>query len=652
MYSATKRSDGLYDIFQNGNRIGTGSASGLATYGLSPTNLGSAPTPQAKTYIPPAPAGATWVFGPNGQKDTATPAEVSSYLSHGWTTTLPTGYVIGTPPAGTSQTSAPSAAGTGSTGPSSGPSSGSSPSTGSHYGYDPSQPSTSREQEAFVQNRYIGTVAGTENIIGDAFLENLLKDSSLMAFYIHAIAYGGYKGEDVLRDMKRRELVEQGNTAAKTLKIIDPEMTKTQYALTDAGKAAASSTVIPNVNIGKFADSKILSYGLDMPDELFETLVPLLNPKSQEFKDAVAQVKSLYFDMVSNQLQAETEQEKAVADYNYKEFKRQMQESYGILLSDDATKAWAQIESLENTYNKSGISGSGMEAESIDETLRATRKMDQRARLEKLTKEEAQKAAYYTSSATAEEIAALTPEERAKWGLSPSADVLARYDINTLRSLYPNETEERLLQFRNAVLDEHGNYRSTLYSKYYSDVLKNKTEQKTSAETEVTENALADESRAYANVDDSRPFSTGTSGLPEPDPADSGSKTPDPVQSPAQPATPTTPYQPPANPTLNTIEADLQKARDAAANISAGISGLTGSTTTAPKTPAPVTAPTTPTTVPKTYNTLYDYYTGTSGSYNTWNSAQRLGDAAKAGITNYTGTADQNTQLLKYLTSR
>lgn len=519
MYSATKRSDGLYDIFQNGTRIGTGSSSVLATYGLSPSSLGNAPTttaaPSVATYIVPAVSpGQTVVYGPNGQTQVAASDMVDTALSSlnrysggGWSVSPPAEAVVR--PASNPSTGST----TGSTSPGSTPA-GYSPSTGSHYGYDPAIPSSTREQTALTEERYIGTVAGLENIVGKTFLDNLLKDSSLIAFYVHAIAYGGYRGEDILKDMKRLELASQGNTEAKNLKIIDPEKPRAEYIASDAGKAALAkaSTIIPNVNIGKFADSQILSYGLDIPPELFQTLVPLLDPKSQEFKDATAQVKSLFYDMVSAQLQAETEQEKAVADYNYKEFKQQLEESYGIALSDDATNAWSQIETLGDTYNKGGIQGSGMQSEAIDETLRTARKADQRVRQEKLTKEEAQKAAYYTSSATAGEIAALTPEERVKWGLSPSADPLAKYDLNTLRAMYPNETEDGLKKYRDSVLDEHGNYRSTLYSKYYSDLLKNSTDKKTSAETEVREQALAKENFAYANMDDSRPFSTGTKG--------------------------------------------------------------------------------------------------------------------------------------------
>lgn len=48
---------------------------------------------------------------------------------------------------------------------------------------------------------------------------------------------------------------------------------------------------------------------------------------------------------------------------------------------------------------------------------------------------------------------------------------------------------------------------------------------------------------------------------------------------------------------------------------------------------------------------LYAYYTQNGGTYNTWDSAKRQADATSAGITNYTGTAQQNTQLLGFLQS-
>jgi hypothetical protein len=51
------------------------------------------------------------------------------------------------------------------------------------------------------------------------------------------------------------------------------------------------------------------------------------------------------------------------------------------------------------------------------------------------------------------------------------------------------------------------------------------------------------------------------------------------------------------------------------------------------------------------YNNLYEYYSA-NGGWNTWDSPQRQADAKAAGITNYTGTAEQNKILLDYLTKQ
>jgi hypothetical protein len=60
-----------------------------------------------------------------------------------------------------------------------------------------------------------------------------------------------------------------------------------------------------------------------------------------------------------------------------------------------------------------------------------------------------------------------------KWGLVPSDDILNKYSISNLKSLYPEKTEQELMNYRNAVLDENGNFRSTIYKKYYSDLITN-----------------------------------------------------------------------------------------------------------------------------------------------------------------------------------
>lgn len=375
------------------------------------------------------------------------------------------------------------------------------------------------EGTALQEENQISQAAGQSGMISSNFLSTVAADPSIVGFYVNALAYGGYTIGDVVNDMKRRELASQGNTQAQNLKIIDPEVNRTSYQSTAEGQQSVSkaSQIIPTFNMQGLLNPDILKYGTNMPDDLFKTLVPILDNTSQQFKDAVASIKSAYYDLANAQLQANTEQEKAVADYNYSQFKDQLEQKYGIQLSNDATKAWNQINNLEDTFNTRGLSGSGLQNNAIDQTLRDTRVQDQRMRDSKLNEADSTKASYYRSSASAAEIAALTPEEKQKYGLTPSAAVASQYDLATLKAKYPDQTDAQLQAYRNAVLDENGNYRSTLYSNYYKSVATNNTSKDTLAKTTVEQDALNKEAAAYKAYDTSQtlnvqPSKTGTTG--------------------------------------------------------------------------------------------------------------------------------------------
>lgn len=380
-----------------------------------------------------------------------------------------------------------------------------------YYG---SERNTDWEEPALQQQKWTSEAALDFGIISRGYLDMISSDPSLISFYVNAIAYGGYTMGDILNDMKRREMVQNGNTEAKGIKIIDPEMSRMEYQNTAEGQKAITETarLIPTFNMQGLMNPEILKYGANIPDDLFKTLVPLLDRSSPEFKEAVENVKSAFYDLANQQLQATTEQDKAVADYNYQKFKEEINKQYGIALSDDATKAWGEIENLENTYNVRGLSGSGMEREGMEDVLRTTRKHDQRLRQEKLSKEEAQMASKYSTSGTSDQIKALIDEDKAKglpreewratkWGLVPSEDILSQYDLASLRTRYPDQSEQELQEYRDSVLDQHGNYRSTLYGKYYSDIAKNKQDKKTMAETNVLQDAANKENLTYRNYE-------------------------------------------------------------------------------------------------------------------------------------------------------
>jgi len=410
----------------------------------------------------------------------------------------------------------------------------------SYYGYarTPAAENANLQQEKFIESAAINA-----NIISPNFLASeITSHPDLVAFYINAMTYGGYTTGDVLNDMKRRELISQGNPQAKAMKpIIDPNQPRATYQASADGQQSVRETasIIPTFNLQGVMDPNILKYGSNMPDDLFKTIVPLQDKDSQEFKDAVANIKSAFTDLANQQLQATSEQEKAIADYNYSQFKKQIERQYGIALSDDAVKAWKQIEDLENGFGTRGLSGSGLQNEAIDDALRTTRTQDQRLRQDKLTKEQQQMAATYTSSATPAQIQALIAEDQAKglpkdqwratqWGLVPSDDILAQYDLSALKARYPNSTEAELKAKRDAVLDENGNYRSTIYQKYYSGVDANNVAQKATAESTVYQASLDAEAKAKRDYDNSQVLNIqgGTGSAPVATPSTNQNVTP------------------------------------------------------------------------------------------------------------------------------
>lgn len=528
---------------------------------------------------------------------------------------------------------------------------------------------TDWEGPAFTEAKYAITSAEQSGLISHDFLSTIINDPEKIGFYTNAIAYGGYTIGDIINDMKRSELVSQGNTQAKGIKLIDPEITKGAYMTTSEGQRSyrEASSVIPTYNLAGSVDPEILKYGANIPDELFKTLVPLLDKDSEEFKTAVDNIKSAFYDIANQQLQATSEQEKAIADYNYNKFKEQINEQYGIALSDDAIKAWNQIENLETSFSERGLSGSGLENEAIFNTLSEIRKQDQQLRKEKLTQEEAQMASHYSTSATPEQIQSLIDEDKAKglsrdewratkWGLVPSQDILDKFSMENLKERYPDQSEKELQAYRDTVLDENGNYRSSIYSKYYSGLAENTASKKALAETTVLQDAMNKEESAYRNYDTNQSFSQATKSDIAQMESDTANKTEIPTQVPsAKTEVPDDVYKK-AQDAISKAQNVIQQTQsyinpnqqnfDAASKAASNINKTVQNTTTAP-TNINTTQQTTST--PKSYTTLYDYYTKEKGTYNAWNSSQRIADVQKAGINNYEGTAEQNKQLLDYL---
>ena len=374
----------------------------------------------------------------------------------------------------------------------------------------------------------IQAAAVSSKIIDATFMKNeITAHPDVLAFYVNAMTYGGYTVGDILNDMKRREMIYNKDPKAIGMEaIISSSLSRDSYLATPEGKKSIidTSSIIPTFNLQGQLDPEMLKYGANMPDEMFKVLTPILDPKSQEFKDAVEQVKSIFYDLENAKLQATSEQEKTLADTNYADFKEQLNKKYGIVLSDDASKAWGQLETLADTYNTRGLSGSGMEAEARDDSLKGIRLTDQRNRDQKLTDEEAKMASVYQSSATPEQIQALIAEDQAKglpkeqwraykWGLIPSDSFKNEFSIASLKEKYPDATPEAIQMKHDAVLDQYGNYRSGIYSKYYTGLSTNYTAEKDVAGASVTAKALAADERKYRDYTSSFSQTTGEDKL-------------------------------------------------------------------------------------------------------------------------------------------
>ena len=66
---------------------------------------------------------------------------------------------------------------------------------------------------------------------------------------------------------------------------------------------------------------------------------------------------------------------------------------------------------------------------------------------------------------TPEQIAALSDEEKEKYGFMPDEETTKWFSTENLKSLYPNLSDQEIANYRSSMLDEQGNYRSELYQK-------------------------------------------------------------------------------------------------------------------------------------------------------------------------------------------
>ena len=299
--------------------------------------------------------------------------------------------------------------------------------------------------------------------ISTAIIDQIKQDPNALALYVNALTYGGYKLSDILKDIKRQQLVANGQSDLSNIKVINEDVKASDY-YSGAGANIQNNTSLqlPDT-IGGINLTDLTNTIYNVPTNVFDTFSPTTDWTSEEGKTKLNEIQTAYHDILLQQVQATTDREKAIADANYEQLKNETQKKYGIILSNNALDAWNQITNLGSQANQQGIGSSGLAKEALDKTLASIRRSDNITREQKVIDEKNAKKDYYLKYATPDEINSLTEQERQDYGLAPTNKTDRATWIANFKSQYPNETDETASTYYDTMFDENGNYRSELY---------------------------------------------------------------------------------------------------------------------------------------------------------------------------------------------
>ena len=241
--------------------------------------------------------------------------------------------------------------------------------------------------------------------------------------------------------------------------------------LTDSEKnynavVAAIYAANPNLSIAQ-VNSLATNVKNYVPGGSGDSGMPVVpTPGTPEWDAAVRSVESATFDVANLIANATTDQEHAVAASQWQSVQKQAQDQLGLQLSNNALQAWNQVQQYKTDAGNRGISGSGIEAQEMDDYLRTVRAQDQGTRTMAADSKEARDAQYYTSSASPAEIQALiksNPEKAKQYGLIASDIQKQSLSPEGLKARFPKLSDEDAQVMSRQVLDPSGNFQSTLY---------------------------------------------------------------------------------------------------------------------------------------------------------------------------------------------
>ena len=308
-------------------------------------------------------------------------------------------------------------------------------------------------------------------------IDKIKKDPNELALMTSAITYGGYAPADIFRELKRYEGIANGDNSLSSLVAIDPAKPASEFKKSPGYSAMVNDARLKVPAKINDIDSSTLELPVyQLPDDVFNNLQKGYDIKSPEFQAEMEKVKTLLYDAQDQLLSAQTQRDYQVAQANYAQLQADIAKNYGIQLSNNAFDAFNQIESVGKQASSAGLYGTGIMDEAIDKTLSMTRKNDQLQRNAQLQDAEKTKANYYQTKATPAEIAALTPDERMRYGLTPSSEAVNFYSLENLRKQYPDTPDDILRKYADSIIDTSTGtplYRSELWGTMYSNKLSN-----------------------------------------------------------------------------------------------------------------------------------------------------------------------------------
>jgi hypothetical protein len=361
--------------------------------------------------------------------------------------------------------------------------------------------------------QFIGTAltqAKTKGDISEKVFNETLLNPTQLAKYTNAMLYGGYTLDDIYRDIKAKELVAQGKTEYANMKAFDEAISANAWYATEEGKKAKGDALLTPDASFLAQDPDLYKYSIfQIPGKAFTTLVEPIDMNSPEFKAEAEKIAASFYDISMQKAEATTQQERALAETNWKEYKSNLEKQYGIQLSDNVNAAWNQVQQIFSGASQRGIYGSGIMNEATDRYLSDVRKGDNLLRESLATKEETEYRSYLLTSGTPAEIAkfALDNPEKAKaWGLIPSDEMKNWFTKENFKSLYPDMSDDEITATLNTIVDENGNYRSSLYQNLYSNKYGLGEQKKTYQEGKLYEQKAQEEEKAYAPFTKDNPF--------------------------------------------------------------------------------------------------------------------------------------------------